>query len=298
MIIEGLESVNRRIRLIREVLHPGGGGPFNGMWALQEELRKRISNNDPDWLAIGGRLKEGDWPWIWCWKDRQLALDCENAGIPFVAGPNVLFLNSRVPRVDETEAGILDARQCKAFFCHSAWYAELIGNNINSTSCPDLYTWPYPIDPLPGSPQSPKLDLLIYSKSGIGRSKLTSELSATVGRSHVIEYGNFKREQLFETARQSRCCVYLSTREHGGLALSELLLAGCPAVGVPEGAPLIRHGVTGIHCEWELNSMVSAIRDCYSFDRRKVASEARSEFESKHVADRVIGILRNVRGRN
>jgi hypothetical protein len=54
---------------------------------------------------------------------------------------------------------------------------------------------------------------------------------------------------LFEAARRSRTCAYLADDDHGPLALQEILLAGCPVVGVRTGAPFIQDGVTGVFVE-------------------------------------------------
>jgi hypothetical protein len=63
---------------------------------------------------------------------------------------------------------------------------------------------------------------------------------------HVqVHYGQYRREQLFEAARRSRACAYLADDDHGPLALQEILLAGCPTVGVRTGASFVRHGETG-----------------------------------------------------
>ena len=39
--------------------------------------------------------------------------------------------------------------------------------------------------------------------------------------------------------------IVLADDDHGPLALQEILLAGCPTVGVRTGASFVRHGVTG-----------------------------------------------------
>ena len=78
----------RTVRLIREVTRPGGSGPWNGQYALQKALRDRL----PDWLHVGGMLREGEIPWVWCWEDREVAAGCAAAGQPFIVGPNVAVL--------------------------------------------------------------------------------------------------------------------------------------------------------------------------------------------------------------
>ena len=64
-----------------------------------------------------------------------------------------------------------------------------------------------------------------------------------------VRYGKYRRERLIELARRSRACVYLSDCDRGPLALAEILLAGCPAVGVPCGAPWIGSGQTGVQVQ-------------------------------------------------
>jgi hypothetical protein len=54
---------------------------------------------------------------------------------------------------------------------------------------------------------------------------------------------------LFEAARRSRACAYLADDDHGPLALQEILLDGCPTVGVRTGASFVRDGVTGFVVE-------------------------------------------------
>jgi hypothetical protein len=65
----------------------------------------------------------------------------------------------------------------------------------------------------------------------------------------VPHYGKYRREQLFKSARRSRACAYLADDDHGPLALQEILLAGCPTVGVRTGAAFVRDGVTGVLVE-------------------------------------------------
>ena len=57
---------------------------------------------------------------------------------------------------------------------------------------------------------------------------------------------SYRREELFEAARRSRACAYLADDDHGPLALQEILLAGCPTVGVRTGASFVRTGETGV----------------------------------------------------
>ena len=150
------------VRLIRPVHAPGLSGPWNGQYALQKELRRRI-HEGLDWLSLGGRLAEGELPWFWCWLDRSDALRWARQGRPFVQGPNTLFLDSRRPRIDRLECALLDAPSCRLMFTESEWYRRLILRHRGPENRAPLVLWPYPIAPRPEGPAArPRHALLIY----------------------------------------------------------------------------------------------------------------------------------------
>ena len=77
------------------------------------------------------------------------------------------------------------------------------------------------------------------------RPQLLEHLAEVFPRHIQIHYGRYQPEELFEAARRSRACAYLADDDHGPLALQEILLAGCPTVGVWTGAAFVRTGETG-----------------------------------------------------
>ena len=158
-------------------------------------------------------------------------------GAPFVAGPNILFANSRSPCRFEAERAICNAASCRLLFTESEWYRRLIRRHLGPANRASVVLWPYPIDPSPGGPMAPQLDLLIYEKSGIDAAVVAS-LQRAWPRHARVRYGRYRREQLWALARRARSCVYLSDDDRGPLALAEILLAGCPAVGLPRGRRL------------------------------------------------------------
>ena len=285
---EGLSSV----RLIREVTRPGGCGPLNGQYALQKALRARR----PDWLKIGGRLQRGEIPWFWCWEDRDAAAACARIGRPFVVGPNVLFEHSRRPCRVPAERDICHAASCRLIFTESAWYRDLIEQHRGANNRAPIVLWPYPIEPKPGRPLPAVYDLLVYAK-GAYRRDLVARLERRFPRMRLIVYGRFVRRELYAAARQSRCCLYLSTDDRGPLALAEILLAGCPAIGIPTGAPFIEPGRTGILIEqFRLEACLDAVERCHQFDRHSVATAANRQFDTTRIIDTVLGSLRDVVG--
>lgn len=100
---------------------------------------------------------------------------------------------------------------------------------------------------------------------------------------------------------------YLADDDHGPLALAEILLAGCPVVGVRTGAPFIEHGVTGYFVErlppgescltssqeFEcLERFEAALDRAASIDRESVARLSTTRFLCDQTIDRISDILK------
>lgn len=298
-------SEQQQIELIGPVDGPGGDGPSNGMYALQKELRKRVDAG-LDWLKIKSLPASRDAiPWFWNWADRRYAAWWDEQGLPFVQGPNMLFVNSGTPRIDAEECALLDAANCQAMFCHTPWYRDLIAKHRGPAYQSEIILWPYPIDPWPGEPLPDEHDLLIYAKNG-HRPQLLEHLAEVFPRHIQIHYGQYRREQLFEAARRSRACAYLADDDHGPLALQEILLAGCPTVGVRTGAAFVRTGETGVvvdrlppgrQCaesdedEQALVAFMGSIEQAHAMDRSGVRNRAAELFDTDRIMDAVITSL-------
>ncbi len=138
-------------------------------------------------------------------------------------------------------------------------------------------------------------DLLIYAK-GHYQPEFLTQLTGRFRRSRVLTYGRFTRKELFAAARRSRCCVYLSTDDRGPLALAEILLSGCPAIGIPTGAPFIRHGQTGILLNhFHLNDCLAAIATCHHLNRHQVSALAQQQFDTRQITKTILTSLDHAR---
>ena len=221
----------------------------------------------------------------------------------------MLFLNSATPRIDAEECALLDAANCRAMFCHTEWYRDLIAQHRGPANQSPIIMWPYPIDPWPGEPLPDEYDLLIYAKNG-HRPMLLEHLAELFPRHIQIHYGQYHREQLFEAARRSRACAYLADDDHGPLALQEILLAGCPTVGVRTGASFVKSGETGVlvdrlppgrQCvetdedERALAGYLEAIEQAQAMDRESVRQLSAEQFDTGSTVDQVITTLANIR---
>ncbi len=285
------------IRLVRAVDRPGRSGPINGQYALQRLLRCETARREIDWLAFGGAPQPGEIPWYWCWEDRAAAAAWAAAERPFIQGPNTLLLDSRRPRSDRLEAALLDAPSCRLLFTESAWYAELLRRHLGLRARPRIVLWPYPIEPAPPGP-APRAewDLMVYAKNG----RFPGLVEAVVERfrrHRPVVYGRYRRTELWETARRSRACLYLADDDRGPLALAEILLCGCPVVGLPTGAPFVEQGRTGLILpRLGPAAVLEALLDCQELDRHQVAAAAAEQFDPLRIAEAIFGALRRVKG--
>ena len=293
-----------RVELVRRVLSPGRSGPTNGMYGLQRALARRI-RTDPSvrWLSMVDACSKDALPWFWNWRDRSLAVLCERRGQPFVQGPNMLFLNAARPRSDAAESTLLDSKHTRVMFCHTPWYRDLIAKHRGPLNRCPIALWPYPIDPFPDPPVVPaKFDVLIYDKGKDARYQpLVDRIRKAHPRSVVIRYGSYVRASLFDAARRSRACAYLTENDHGPLALQEILIAGCPAIGVRTGASFVRDGETGFlvsaipNRQTDPAVFLKAIGRAMTMDRSVVRAKALAEFSPDAIVDVIIQALDRAR---
>ena len=280
------------VRLIGKVTQPEGSGPWNGMYALQKALHDKA----PEWFKIGGEPDEGEICWYWNWEDIRRVLSDISRDAPFIIGPNVLFMWSSDPGGSYGEREILEATSCRAIMCHSLWYEKLIRQHLNSTGHVPIFRWPYPIFPLPDGPSNADYDVLVYDKSGKEQSLLIETIRQNYPKTTVLRYGQYRREELYDLASRSRCCVYCCNDDHGPLAQAEIMLCGCPVIGMEKGAPFVVSEQTGVQVDnLDWTSVGEAIRRCHHIDREEVRETALRLFDADRIADAVIEALDYVR---
>lgn len=274
------------IRLIREVSAPTGSGPGNGMYVLQRALRE----HGPEWLHVGGMLSGDDIPWFWCWYDIDLALACADSGQPFIIGPNMVFLHWDAPT--KKELRLLNAGSLRLQFTESDWYRRLIAEDTGPELHAPTAVWPYPIEPVPG-PVEPEFDLLVYQKSG--PASVARKLMRRFPNSLLISYGRYARDELLSAARRSRVCAYLSDNDRGPLALGEIMLSGCPAVGTERGAPWVNE-LTGVRVpELTLTALEPAIVQLRDRPRERVRAWALEHFDGRRVVGQIVEAIEAIR---
>ena len=146
------------------------------------------------------------------------------------------------------------------------------------------------------------------------RPQLLEHLAELYPRHIQIHYGKYQRDELYDAARRSKACAYLADDDHGPLALQEIMLAGCPVIGVRTGASLISDGETGVivdrlppgaacvECDADtlaLDAFIVAIEQAQTLDRGMVRGLATGQFDTDKIIDALVSNLqRAVKGGN
>jgi hypothetical protein len=81
-----------------------------------------LLRQSPLWAAGLASGRRGPWPCL----DRNVF-----GGLYQITNDKAnLFYNAGWPRIDAEERGLLDAANCRAMFCHSDWYRDLIARSF------------------------------------------------------------------------------------------------------------------------------------------------------------------------
>lgn len=268
------------------------------MHSLQTALRK----HQPDWLQIGGdKIVSDAIPWFWLYTHAEMAVACHRQKRPFIVGPNMLFCNSRKPRQHRWEQIICDSPYCRLIFTESQNYADMIRENLGKHSPKNICVVPYPVT-LPTEdlhrPVDPtRYDALIYVKSGV-TDRTVTELELSFPRHITFRYGHYERDQLTYAARCSKVALWLSDDDRGPIGCAEILLTGCPVVGIDSGCPWIGE----IPCvgrfvdELDCTLLISRAQRVYTrYDRQEVRKNSAAFFSPDRIVPIVLSALNDVR---
>lgn len=218
-------------------------GPTVLVAALTDALRA-----DPRFEDINaGPLRADDVPWFPV-HSAQL-VKCMREGRRVAIGPNVLFGSSQAPGACAGEKELMAYENYAAIFTLSRWYSELTRRHFTQKTNHFILDYILPAAWL-RQPSCALIarDAMIYLKGGKEETRIADALRAAFPSHVLIRYGAFTRAQLFEAARTSRACFYISREDHYPLAAVEIGLMGCPIISDERACPVVAHRLTGLVC--------------------------------------------------
>ena len=170
-------------------------------------------------------------------------------GQPFAIGPNTLYGLSYRPGAYAGEREMMAYENFAAIFCLSRWYSELCRKTMKQQTRHFLVDYPLPTvwtQMSIGNMVAPRYKAFIFQKGGPIEQAIVVSLLTRIGAVPVIKYGAYNRQELFNAAAQSECCLYVSHEDNYPLAAVEIGLMGCPIVSDERSCPVVVHGLTGV----------------------------------------------------
>ena len=236
----------------------------------------------PAWLHIGGPLRSGEIPWFWSWEDRETAALCARTGRPFVAGPNILFADSRHPCRIEAEREICQRGKLPA----AVHRVGLVSGADRAAPRPGQPRTDrgvaVPDRPPAGRPAGGRVRPAGLREVGRVPRQRSSGLPRLWPRHVRVRYGRYRREKFFEAARSVAMLPVLLRRRSRAAGPGRdscwrvVLPWACPRV-----APFVEHGRTGILLDrFEPEACRRAVAQCHQFDRQAVAAQACRQFDT------------------
>ena len=189
------------------------------------------------------------------------------------------FFSSPSKGIKEHEAYIFDCGKINDFMLHPRQYSkyDCIYSPKNT-----VYNFYYPVDVerinsvitsvdvnndnnvnITEKCVSRDIDVLIYCKFNYQQYReFFVQRNKDKLKMEVVVYGAYNQTDLLKLARRSKCCLYLSYGETGGIAVCEILCCGCPIIGYRENLNL---GDNDINC-YKLDSNNFMIKHPDKFD--------------------------------
>jgi hypothetical protein len=205
---------------------------------------------------------------VWHWnvfsnkEDIDHILNNENI---VICGPNTFFSDPR--NINHCEQYIFSSKRIHEFFLHPNQYSNYEFKYIREANN-NIYDFLYPVDiDMINECKNNKMnknrdiDILLYCKFEYQENyDLIMKRYASKYKIETLLYGNYEKLELINTALRSKCCIYLSTGETGGIACCEIFCCGCPIISHKNNLNL---GDDTINC-FKLNGN----QDFYWFEKK------------------------------
>lgn len=296
----------KKIVIINDVsnLSNPSGGPSICMKLLQNEIKKQIIENveNKNIFEITSSYNHVRDSLVWHWSPIyhiELIDKLINNNNVIICGPNSFFKGGEIT---EYEKYLIENSKYKYLFLHPKQYSasEYFKKFINNTKIYDII---YPVDPkcyMSSSSSVRIYDILIYKKFGCKDTFESVTKIFSDYKINVVEYGNYKIEDLVLFAAHSKCCIYLSCGETGGTACAEILCNGCPIISYYGN---LTYGDNNKNCIklpdngtfiYKPNLILEYYEECLKMDNLKISTEAREKFDLKNIASNTISLLKEI----
>ncbi len=261
-------------------------GPFVKMKVFQKLLSKRKNIKIVNQLI--NRKNIILWQWLHFPTDKMIE-HYEKTNAKLILGTNTFF---RKKPMTEGEKRIINSKNVILFFANSEKHANAI-RQYNKTAKIKVIPTPVELSLLKPYDKPRKYDILIFKKHCDDKI-LPFLLENLKGYEiTVLEYGSYQRVEIFTKSSQSKCCLYLSRGESGGLAIAEMLCEGCPIISYQGN---LNYGINGENCfmlenqndMYDINKINNLIEKTIVLDNKQIAINAQHKFNPVNIVNEIL----------
>lgn len=285
-------------------------GPIVGMRLLQKGLKEHIIVHKIKNIIITNSFSDIKNSIIWCWSVFPNKGDIDflhKNNNRIICGPNTFFSNPS--NIKTSEMYIFECKKIYDFILHPNQYAanDLISNEKNT-----IYEFVYPVDidkinkirdNLKDNMNDNKrdIDILIYCKFDYKKNhELLLERYGSKYKITSLIYGQYENNDFIKLALKSKCCIYLSTGETGGIACCEILCCGCPIVSHKSNLNLADDNINCIKLEgnadfyWYKAKIDEIIQKTMRMDNAIIMKDAQIRFSTNNVVMSTINTINKI----
>ncbi|VBB17896.1 glycosyltransferase [Yasminevirus sp. GU-2018] len=225
-------------------------GPVVGMKLLQRHMLDIIKETGVTDIHITKSYSTLKSSIVWHWNVFSSVDSIKGIlekGNTLICGPNTFF-SSPSKGIKDHEMFIFECGKIKEFMLHPRQYSKYDFIHSPKNTVHNFY---YPVDVdrinsviATDSDTVRDIDVLIYCKFNYQKYlEYFVQNSKNTLKMEIVIYGAYNQTDLLKLARRSKCCLYLSYGETGGIAICEILCCGCPIIGYRENLNLGEHDI-------------------------------------------------------
>lgn len=277
------------------------GGPEIGMQVLQRNIKHIINNLKISFIKFTkDKFKNNCILWHWLPFYNTTIFDYYKKNNVFlICGPNTIFRHPGI-KIEDDEKKVLTCKNVGVIITHTEDSSITLLKHFKRSI--KNYIIPYPVKSniLIDYNKTRTIDILIYKKHNCENTyKFIFNQLKDKYNIKIIEYKNYKIKELIDLSSISKCCIYLSYGESGGIAVLEILSSGCPIISFKSN---LGYGIDKKDC-YQLNSnddfynieyILELYNKCLLIDNKELAINTRNKFNETSVSKKTVDILNEI----
>lgn len=187
-------------------------------------------------------IKEFDVAWAYVRFQPFILQRLRSLGIPVIGGPNIAMERAHDGITDEYERWYLTKSDVQVNLNVAKYYSDYVASFVKNGMKCEVLEGCYDFSKFQSLECKKDIDVLLYNKvrvndtknSALERLSLIQQKLEKLGKNvHVLEYGNYDRNEYISLCSRSKIVAWLSIEDYASLAQIEAHLSGACVVGTP-----------------------------------------------------------------